>query len=185
MNVRRQPGFTLAEVAIVIVVIGILASIIGVIYGGYQKQFRDNVRKSNLSTLASAFKSYATWQGSFVETGSGCGWAGNGNGWVVATSSDVSGYTANSIATCLVNAGYIKSVAEVTDPSGCKSDLGGSCASKPSRAYMKTTCTVGGVKTTYLMAYLETQPANNATIDPLCGTSWGTNYGMNYYIQIQ
>lgn len=185
MKHSGRSGFTLAEITIVMLVIGILATIVTAIYGGYQKQYRDNIRKSNLSTLSSALKSYATWQGSFVETGSGCGWAGNGYGWVAATSADVSGYAANSIATCLVNAGYIKTVAEVTDPSGCRSDLNTSCSGKPIKAYMKATCMVGGIKTTYLMAYLETQPANNAAIDPLCGYNWGTNYGMNYYIQVR
>lgn len=186
MNVRRRSGFTLAELSIVIVVMGVLATIITAIYGGYQKQYRDNVRKSNLTTLASAFKSYATWQGSFVESGSGCGYGGNGDGWLDATSSDSASYSANSIAKCLVNAGYLKTVTEVTDPSGCKLNSGGACGSgNPTKAYMKATCTVGGIKTVYLMAYLESQPANNATIDALCGKNWGTTYGMNYYVQVQ
>lgn len=186
MNARRRPGFTLAELAIVIVVMGVLAGIVTAIYGGYQKQYRDNVRKSNLVTLASAFKSYVTWQGSFVETGSGCGSSGNGDGWLVVSSADMTGYGANSIAGCLVNAGYLKTVKEVTDPSGCKYNSGGSCGSgNPTRAYMKMTCSPNGIKTTYLLAYLETQPANNATIDALCGKGWGTAYGMNYYVQVQ
>lgn len=185
MSARRQSGFTLAELSIVIVVLAVLATIITAIYGGYQKQYRDNVRKSNLSTIASAFKSYATWQGSFVETGSGCGYGGNGDGWFNATTTDSASYSANSIAQCLVNAGYVKTVDEITDPTGCKLNSGGVCGGKPTKAYMKATCTVSGVRTVYLFAYLESQPANNAVIDPLCNKNWGTTYGMNYYVQVQ
>jgi hypothetical protein len=54
------------------------------------------------------------------------------------------------------------------------------------------TCTKGTNTVTYVMAYLETQPAKDAEVDGLCdnGTvlgfdattqKWGANHGMNYY----
>lgn len=186
----NKRGFTIIEVLVIVVVISILVSVVVVGYGNYQANNRDSERKSDLQQIAAALKSYATWKNDFIEVGSGCGSSNNGEGFIAASSADAGApYAANSIATCLVNAGYLKSVTEGTDPSGCTYGSGGACGSQatpPVRAYMKVTCTPAGKpKTTYLLAYLETQAANNAVIDPICSKSWGTTYGMNYYITVQ
>lgn len=185
----RQFGFTIVELLVVIVVISLLVAIAVVSYGNYQERNRDAERRSDLQQVASALKNYANWKNTQIETGSNCGYGGNGSGWLNASSADVgASYATNSIADCLASAGYLKSAKDTVDPTGCKYDSGGACGSTsslPVRAYMKTTCTVGGVKTTYVMAYLETQPANNAVIDPLCSKSWGTTYGMNYYVTVR
>lgn len=188
----RQLGFTIVEILVVIVVISILVAIAMVSYGDYQEKARDAERRSDLQQAAAAIKSYANWKNTHIEQGSGCGGSGatggNGSGWFNVSSADSSTYATNSIADCLASAGFLKSAKDVIDPTGCKSGTGGVCGSSsslPVRAYMKVTCPVGGVKTTYLMAALETQPADNATIDALCGKNWGTSYGMNYYVTVR
>lgn len=185
----RQLGFTIVEILVVIVVISILVAIAVVSYGNYQEKARDAERRSDLQQIASAIKNYANWKNTQIEVGSNCGSGGNGSGWFNASSADVGAtYATNSIADCLATAGYLKSAKDTIDPTGCKAGTGGACGSSsslPVRAYMKTTCTVGGVKTTYIMAALETQSANNAVIDPLCGRSWGTSFGMNYYVTVR
>jgi prepilin-type N-terminal cleavage/methylation domain-containing protein len=192
----KKDGFTLIELAIVIAVIGILALIVLVAYPGYQQRTRDNVRKSDLQQLSAAISAYAIQKNNFVETGSGCGISGNGNGWTSAVTSDWATYTSTSIVGCLQNANVLKA-GEFIDPSGCVRDSGGACGSSsgtPVPAYMKATCKKNNVPITYIFAYLETQPRIDATVDVLCdagtapgftSTNWGTLYGMNYYVVVK
>lgn len=173
-------------------VMGILVSIVIVSYGTYQERTRDSERKSDVAQIAAALKNYANWNNNYLETGSGCGNGGNGTGWVALSSADSASYQ-TSIEQCLVNDKQLN-VGDATDPTGCKRNSGGTCGTgNPTRAYMKTHCTVSGVKKVYVMASLETAPANNAVIDGLCNSTngctancnqnWGTAYGMNYYVE--
>lgn len=179
----RTAGFTVVELLVTLVVIAILVSVVIVSYGTYQERTRDAERKSDVHQIAAALKNHANWQGTFIETGSGCGNSGTGRGWVAVSSVESSSYE-TSIEQCLVNAKYLKP-GDGVDPTGCIRNSGGICGTgNPTRAYMKTHCTVGGVKKAYVMASLETAPANNAVIDALCSTNYGTNYGMNYYVEV-
>jgi prepilin-type N-terminal cleavage/methylation domain-containing protein len=192
---RMTSGFTIVELLVVIVVIGILVSIVVVTYPGAQQRTRDNERKSDMSQLVAALKSYALQKNTFITTGSGCGLQGNGNGWISAGPSEVALYP-KAISTCLQEAGLIKA-GDFIDPSGCKYDSGNQCGSlgQPVKAYMKATCTKGGQSATYVFAYLEGDPRKDAEVDALCdaGTvagfdaasqKWGTNYAMNYYQRV-
>jgi prepilin-type N-terminal cleavage/methylation domain-containing protein len=185
-------GFTVVELLVVLVIIGILVGIVIVSYGTYQERTRDSERKSEVTQIAAALKNYANWNGNYLETGSGCGNGGNGTGWTALSNADTAGYQ-TSLEQCLVNDKQLKA-GDATDPTGCKRNTGGICGSgNPTRAYMKIHCTVSGVKKVYVMAYLETAPANTAVIDGLCNTAngctvtcnqnWGTTYGMNYYVE--
>lgn len=55
----RQRGFTIVELLIVIVVIGILASITVVAYNGIQKRALDTRRKSDIASIQKALEQYA------------------------------------------------------------------------------------------------------------------------------
>lgn len=193
----KKDGFTIVELAIVIAVIGILALIVLVAYPGYQQRNRDSVRKSDVQQVAAALSAYALQKNNYIETGSGCGVSGNGNGWLSAGPSDLASYP-RSIVACLQDAKVLPTTSFV-DPSGCTWDSSASCGVagvSPVKAYMKATCLTAGVKTTYVLTYLETQPANSTAIDNLCDTGtlqgfsgtmedWGTRYGMNYYVVVK
>ncbi|MDN5274869.1 MAG: hypothetical protein JWP06_770 [Candidatus Saccharibacteria bacterium] len=199
---KRQgdTGFTIIELIIVIVVISILAAITLVAYPNYQKQTRDNERKSDLNQLATALHTYAFQKNTFVGLASGCGRNGDGNGWVNAGASQPgAGTYPRAISDCLLDIKAISNTSAFIDPSGCIYNSGSTCGTSgatPTTAYMKATCTKSSVPTTYLFARLETQPRQDSVIDGLCdGGSvsgydattqlWGTNYGMNYYVVVK
>jgi general secretion pathway protein G len=54
----NQKGFTIVELLVVIVVIGILAAIVTVAYGGIQAKARDSRRLSDMQTIASELELY-------------------------------------------------------------------------------------------------------------------------------
>jgi len=55
---QKQTGFTIVELLIVIVVIGILAAITIVAYNGVQKRASDSRRKSDIELIAKALEMY-------------------------------------------------------------------------------------------------------------------------------
>lgn len=63
----KQRGFTIVELLIVIVVIGILAAITIVAYNGVQARARDNTRMSDLSTIRKALEMYKSENGQYPE----------------------------------------------------------------------------------------------------------------------
>lgn len=63
MKKQTQPGFTIVELLIVIVVIGILAAITIVAYNGIQGRANDAAIKSDLSSIAKKIQFYKVDQG--------------------------------------------------------------------------------------------------------------------------
>lgn len=169
----KQKGFTIVELLIVIVVIGILAAITIVAYNGVQQRARDAQRKSDLATIAKSLELYNIDKGNYLYTGSGCGSGGGGVGWFNRT---YTGY--GRIVDCLVASGALSR--PLIDPSGIES-----CASDTvCRTYMKHTC-VGTYAGTYLYASLESEPAgHDGPTNNTCAPSWDTQYGMNYVIKV-
>lgn len=62
---RHQLGFTIVEVLIIVVILGLLASMITFIYIGQQKQSRDDKRRSDISALAHALDMYYDEAGNY------------------------------------------------------------------------------------------------------------------------
>jgi len=81
----KQKGFTIVELLIVIVVIGILAAITIVAYNGIQQRGRDAQRKSDISTMAKALELYYIDKGSYPP---GSGSTSINSGW--STTADAS-----------------------------------------------------------------------------------------------
>ncbi len=163
----KQIGFTIVELLIVIVVIGILAAISIVAYSGIQSRARDTLRKTDLASLAQATQLYNADKGNYVEVGCGS----NGNGWLP---SDYDGAGPDtSINQCLINGSYIPKV--LKDPFGTESCGGLSCF-----AYMKGSCAGG----TYYYAHLETLPQTSTDLDATCNTTYDTLYGVNYVVKV-
>lgn len=175
----KKQGFTIVELAITIVVIGILASITVVIYNGIQAKARDTQRTSDLQNIADAIKLYRTKYGNDIQAGSGCGWNGTGDGWF--NYSDGTATYPASILSCLTSKGYL--TAAFIDPSGCSTN-GGACAGKG--VYMKYTCGTGDAAITYLYARMETtdNSANLKTPDICSSNGVATSFGMNYVLKV-
>lgn len=165
-----KPGFTIVELLIVIVVIGILAGLVITTFAGTQAKARDTRRKHDVAEIKKAIAGYAITEGDEIYTGSGCGSAGNGSGFYNYVSAP--SYP-KSIAQCLNEAGYIS--LKVIDPSGKASCNGLTCS-----AYMKYTCASG----TYVYAHLETLPQTTTDTDTTCSTTLDTSYGMNYWEKV-
>lgn len=69
---HKQPGFTIVELLIVIVVIGILAAITIVAYNGVQARGRDSVRKADLVSINRAIKLFYADNGNYPMTSGWC-----------------------------------------------------------------------------------------------------------------
>lgn len=168
---RKSSGFTIVELLIVIVIIGILAALVIVAYNGLQVKARDVKRKSDLAYIAKALKLYETDNGNFIGTGSGCGYMGTGIGHF--NYQDGASYP-DSIHNCLKNAGYLSG--NVVDPSGNTS-----CTISSGRCYMKYNCGTS----VYIYANLESLLHTSTDTDSTCQPSLDTLYGMNYFVKVE
>lgn len=74
---KKQTGFTIVELLIVIVIIGILASITIVAYNGIQGRARDTQRVQDMQSIVKALELYKTTNGAYpaaVGTANASGW---------------------------------------------------------------------------------------------------------------
>lgn len=86
---KTKSGFTIVELLIVIVVIGILAAITIVAYNGVQQRARDTIRKSDLVALEKALEINYINHGAFTQPESICSDTSFGaNGTCGATTGD-------------------------------------------------------------------------------------------------
>lgn len=175
MHIRKQAGFTVIELLIVISVIGILATITIMSFNNAQARTRDAARKNDLAIIQDALKLYYLKNNNWVETGSGCGSSGNGAGYF----SHINGTTyLKSVSNCLQEAGFIKN--DIVDPTG-----GTTSTRATGYAYMKYHCGSGATQRVYVYAKLETAPQDDLATDSTCNTTLDTSYGMNYYVQVK
>lgn len=79
VSFKRVKGFTLIELLIVIAIIAILATIVTVSYAGAQKKARDNRRRADIQSIASAYQIYNQETKAWYIPGTG--WSGGGQGW--------------------------------------------------------------------------------------------------------
>ena len=64
---KDEQGFTLIELMVVVIIIGILVAIAVPLYGGVQARARDNACAANVRTLNGAVAMYHAEEGSFPE----------------------------------------------------------------------------------------------------------------------
>lgn len=69
---KRSTGFTIVELLIVIVVVGILAAITVVAYNTVQSRARDNVRKADIANLAKGIEQYYAVNGHYPMSSGWC-----------------------------------------------------------------------------------------------------------------
>ena len=164
-------GFTLIELLVVIAIIGLLSSIVLVSLQGARAKARDSRRMHDLDQIRLALFLYDDAYGNYMETGSGCGYAGNGNGWF----NYVGGSYPKSMAQCLIDAGFVST--EIIDPTG-----GRTSTPTSGYTYMKYHC--GTPRKVYIYAKLEGRPQSSTATDGTCCSTCDSSYGMNYYLQI-
>jgi prepilin-type N-terminal cleavage/methylation domain-containing protein len=169
----RATGFTIVELLIVIVIIGILAALVLNSFSDAQVKARDSRRINDLFELKKSLLAYEAEKGDFIGNASGCGYQGNGWGFI-------NGYEASTktIVQCLAESGVANK--NFVDPSGVKECSGATC-----RAYMKSNCSNNWQ--VYLFANLETRPASTTALDGLCNevVNWDSTFGMNYYVKVK
>src|SRR5690554_4129028 len=95
---RKQRGFTIVELLIVIVVIAILAAISIVAYTGIQQRARDSKRKDDVAKIVKALAIWSIDKDSSFET-LNTGWNGSATGWFSAA------YGGSSVKYVLVEGG--------------------------------------------------------------------------------
>ncbi len=77
---KGSSGFTIVELLIVIVVIGILAALVVTTYNGIQQKARDTERKTDINAIHSQVEAYQAQNGKYPslaqinETGANAGW---------------------------------------------------------------------------------------------------------------
>lgn len=198
----KKQGFTIVELLVVIVVIGILASISVFAYNGVQAKARDATRTEHLQKIADAIKLYRIKVGHDIQTVGtvkadcgryetdgvtpmGGGSNNAGGGWFNYESTSTTNYSV-SVLHCLTFKGYLDD--SFVDPTGCASTTGtpapGRTCSTTGYSYMKYSCTIGGQTVTYLYARLEaggdaTKTRNSGGCSAI---SAADTWGMNYYV---
>lgn len=177
----RPRGFTIVELLIVIVVIGILVALVISTFSNAQARARDAQRKSDLAQIAKAFHLFNNDNGHYLGVGSGCGHNGDGNGWY-HYDYDGATTTLRSMSQCLLDGKYISS--NMVDPlnsKGCTVVPNTTPAENDCFHYMKYECG----NSSYLYANLETMPHSTTDTDSACNTVLDSYYGMNYYVKLR
>ncbi len=130
----------------------------------------DARRKSDLNQITKALLLYYDKYGNYMESGSGCGYNNDGNGWF----SHQGGVYYVAMSQCLVNQQLTGT--QIIDPTG-----GTTSSSASGYSYMKYNCTQNGARVSYVYAKLESIPQSTTATDGTCCTTCDSSYGMNYY----
>jgi prepilin-type N-terminal cleavage/methylation domain-containing protein len=171
----RASGFTIVELLIVIVVIGILAALVLNTFSNSQARARDTKRRADLSQIKKSLLQHEAVEGHMFYSGSGCGSQGNGSGWFNLANPALN--YPESIENCLKDSGYLSQ--EIIDPSGKPNCTGASC-----HAYMKYNCWESGQYVVYLFANLESLPQDANALNDTCAPNNDTAFGMNYVLRV-
>ena len=130
---KRQSGFTIVELLIVIVVIGILATLVIVTFTGIQQKARDTKRKTDLGALQSTLENYYGSNNTYPTLADI-----NSSTWRTA---NLKGFDANALQDPKGNAQTVAATASATQygyavtPSGCDDTAG---AANPCTNYTLT-----------------------------------------------
>lgn len=122
---KRASGFTIVELLIVIVVIGILAALVIVTYNGIQQKARDTERKTDINAIASHLEAYNAQNGRYptlANVNDGTFRSANMQGLDSAALQDPKG-----AAQTLAAAPAANTYSYVPAPANCDNGAGGDC----------------------------------------------------------
>lgn len=164
---ESQRGFTIVELLIVIVVIGILAAITIVSFNGVQQKARDTKRQNDMAVISKALTIWAIQNNKdFAQTNAGS--LGETRGWF-----DQPYGSYESIQSVLTNAGLLTD--GVHDPIN---SIG-----TPTFSYLLSPC-VNGVNTSrVILMHFEKAPTKTLSeqLAPYgCNSAYITNYAASY-----
>lgn len=124
----RSQGFTIVELLIVIVVIGILAALVVVTYNGIQQKARDTERKTDINALHGQLEAYQAQNGKYPtlanmnDQGAGGFVVTNLKGLDLAAFKDPNGANSN-----LADAAAANVYSYVAAPANCDNGANGDC----------------------------------------------------------
>jgi type II secretion system protein G len=121
----RSSGFTIVELLIVIVVIGILAALVVVTYNGIQQKARDTERKTDINALHGQLEAFQAQNGRYptlANVNDGTWRASNMKGLDPAALQDPKGSAQTLVASPAAN-----SYAYAVTPADCDNGAGGDC----------------------------------------------------------
>lgn len=125
---KKQSGFTIVELLIVIVVIGILAAIVITTFTGVQKKGRDADRKSDINSMYGQVEVYFAENGKYPTLANmNDGSSGGFREVSMKGLSDDALTDPKGSGPTLVDAAAANSYAYIVTPSGCDNGAGGDC----------------------------------------------------------
>jgi prepilin-type N-terminal cleavage/methylation domain-containing protein len=140
-SLKKQKGFTIVELLIVIVVIGILATLVIVTFSGIQQKGRNSQRQTDINALASHVEAYYASEGKYPTLANlnDATWrTTNTKGLDPAALADPKNASTQTLVGAVPAAGTY-SYAYVATPTNCDNGTGGDCT-----GYTLTAHTEGG-----------------------------------------
>lgn len=174
MKWRASSAFTIAELIIIIIVIGILAASVLVGYNGWQHSSRESQVKSELIHAAAAMQDYSTYNDTYPSTVPADRYTPNSEVTITVANNSSVAYCLNGVSTVISSITYyMASDLKDPKPGTCSSWNGGGALAAPSNI------TTSWSSNTLTVSWTAASPTTNITNYSVeCATDQG--YQVNF-----